>query len=107
MRRRASSRPRSLAPPVVWNHALQRDARAATSPHFATCVKAPARSCTEASLYLLPRSLGAACVCSPNVTLCELVTGKWAVLSRTEMLHASGTANREDVATGSSPQPAK
>jgi hypothetical protein len=33
---------------------------------------APAHRCTGASLYLTPRSLGAACWCSPGATLCEL-----------------------------------
>ena len=43
-----------------------------TPQHIATNAKTPAHRCTGASLYLMPRSLGAACVCSPGATLCEL-----------------------------------
>jgi hypothetical protein len=44
---------------------------ATRSRHIARCAKAPVGSPAGALLYLMPRSLGAACFCSPSVTQCE------------------------------------
>src|SRR5262249_37387496 len=48
-----------------------RSNRAIRPRRSARCAKAPAVSTTRALLYLMPRSLGVDCSCSPNVTLFE------------------------------------
>jgi hypothetical protein len=57
---------RSRPEPCRWT--------ASSSPHVR---RAPVGQTTEALLYLMPRSLGATCCCSPNVTQCELRAGKY------------------------------
>jgi hypothetical protein len=72
--------------PAPRSHHKEAEPEGATrSRHVARCAKAPVGSPAGALLYLMPRSLGAACVYSPSVTLCE--PGSAPLAHRTIALH--------------------
>jgi hypothetical protein len=62
--------------PRSHHNVVERES-ATRSRHVARCAKAPVGSPAGALLYLMPRSLGAACLCSPSVTQCEPVPGRY------------------------------